>query len=186
MIHPLSKRQIAVICQLAARAYRALDPALDSDMSLDNFRRAEVYQAVGRYSLRDCDQRDYVRVCNHFRAYLGMTPMVDRTHQGDHARKAWCMQDAAARYELTPAYVAAIARDKFGIDTGARGISIAEICGYLTPDQLDQLLYTITARGRAKVRQTSHDLDLPMPTEHHASPSTIPPGGLAEHFRATT
>ena len=185
MIHPLSKRQMAVICQLAGRAYKVLAPALDPDMSLDDFRRAEVYQAVGKDSLRACDQRDYVRACNHFRHMIGMPPMADCTHRDDHARKAWCIQDAAARYELTPAYVAAIVRDKFGIDAPPYA-SVAELCGYLTPDQLDQLLYTLTARGRRKVRQTSHDLDLPLPTEHHASPATLPPGGLADHFRATT
>lgn len=185
MIHPLSKRQMAVICQLAGRAYKALAPALDADMSLDDFRHAELLQAVGSNSLRACDQRDYVRACNHFRAYISLPPMGDRTHQGNHARKAWCVQDAAARYELTPAYVAAIVRDKFALDVPPCA-SLAEICGYLTPDQLDQLLYTITSRGRRKVRQTSRDLDLPLPTEHHASPATLPPGGLADHFRATT
>lgn len=92
-----------------------------------------------------------------------------------------------ARFELTPFYLSAIAGSKFPILRGVSAVSILDaIRRHLTPREIMQLVYTITNRGRSITSRINVELNIPADEIHefHNDPSTLPPGRLADHFRA--
>ncbi len=184
----LSKKQMAVICQMAAKAYKLMSPGL-GDISPEEFRHAEIHRAVGKSSLKACSSREYIKLYNHFAYILGMPIKQDNTWS-DRDKAAHVLADTLARHELSLSYLHALAKDRFRDRLSGYGpdVILDAIRVKLTDREIMQLVYTINSRGRAKTSSldAEHDLD---PSaldryEPHADPGTMPPGGLADHFRS--
>ncbi len=184
----LSKKQMAVICQMAAKAYKLMSPGL-GDISPEEFRHAEINRAVGKSSLKACSSREYIKLHNHFAFLLGMPIKQDNTWS-DRDKAAHVLADTLARHELSLSYLVDISKYKFRDRLSGYGpdVILDAIKTKLTDREIMQLVYTINSRGRAKTSSldAEHDLD---PSaldryEPHADPGTMPPGGLADHYRA--
>lgn len=170
----LSKKQKAVIAQMAARAHKASR----QDMPLADWRRQETHEVTGCASLTECHQRHYVPLFNHFAVIAGSKPKVDNTPT-PHARAVWVLRNTMQRWEITPAYLHRIICDQFRpVPLGM----VDAMCADLSFEEIRQLTYTATNRGRRRQRKAEEQHDLPRATEYHTSPSTVPPGGLPEHF----
>lgn len=178
----LSKRQKAVLSQLSTRAWNWCGREMGYDTPED-YRHAAVARLTGGIAggLRACTQEHYVPLYNYFAAVIGAPTIADRTPRSDWHRSLALLRDAMERYELPESYAAAIIRARFGYSSE---MSFTDLTVRLTPEELRQVMYTIINRGRARIRREAAALDLPMPTEPHASASTLPPGGLAAHFNA--
>lgn len=184
----LSKKQMAVICQMAAKAYKLMSPGL-GDISPEEFRHAEIHRAVGKSSLKACSSREYIKLYNHFAYILGMPIKQDNTWS-DRDKAVHVLTDTLARHELSLSYLHALARDRFRDRLSGYGpdVILDAVRIKLTDREIMQLVYTINSRGRAKTSSldAEHDLD---PSalgryEPHANPGLMPPGGLADHYRA--
>lgn len=182
MTHPLSKRQKAVLSQLSTRAWHWCGREMGYD-SPDAYRHAAVAQVTGGVAggLRACTQAHYVPLYNYFAGVVGAQPIADRTPRSEWDKALYLLNDALARYDLPVSYAAAIIRARCGY---GEELSFSALTARLSPEELRQVTYTVINRGRARVRREAAALDLPLPTEPHASPSTLPPGRLAAHFGA--
>ena len=177
---PLSKRQKAVLSQMAAKAFKLCGAAMGF-ASASEYRHAVCQSLRGVAGLTACSQQDYIPLYNHFAAILGIRPLADHTPQDDLARALWCLRDALHRFELTDAYAAAILRDR-----GAIGPDLDTLASSAGPRVVQQVTYTIINRGRSKLRKLEHSLSLPKTSEFHSSPSTLPPGRLKDYFGSST
>ena len=110
-----------------------------------------------------------------------MDPVPDRTPQDKHACLVWTLANRVQHWDLSPAYVAAIAADKFGRPELAGERSLDAICAVLSEAEMYQLIYTVQRAARRSVARTSEKFDLPAAHEVHTSPSTMPPPRLAEY-----
>ena len=174
----LSKSQLAVLGQLSVKAYRQLVAVGYPTNGYDDWRHEFTADHCGGIeSWRRLSQQHYVPLCNALRAVIGLKPMADNTPKNDAAALIWTIRDRARFWELSPAYIAAIVRDKFGVETHA-GQSLDTMLAGLNFRQLRQLLYTIQARGRRATAKTAERLLLDVPAEVHTSRSTIPPDRL--------
>ena len=155
---PLSKIQKAKLAQLAREAFETLykNGLVDSEgdsksAQFTNWRREQQQEAVGCESLTKCIQSDYLGLLAHFQSLTGQDgkafsthiknqPANDRADEDDtpEARDqviARITQEiAGSKYK--PAYVYAIARNKFGTTKLTS----------LTKTKLTQLLMTIKSR----------------------------------------
>lgn len=176
---PLSTKQKAAICSMAARAYKVAGIGMGySDVS--DFRHACVYDVTGKTSLLFCDQADYIPLYNYLGAMIGVPAREDKTPKNALERAMWVLRDALKRFEFSDNYAAAIASDRlrmsFLIDLDAA----AELLG---AEGIRQVTYTVINRGRAAARKVAATYSIAEGVEYHTA-ATLPPDGLAEHFSA--
>lgn len=178
MKHPLSKKQKAVLSQLAHRAWERWGAVVGID-SPEEYRHALVQGYLGLPGLKACSQEHYVPLYNRLAGELGMRPIHEKTPHDELARALWCLRDALHRFEFEEGYACAILRDR-----GAIGDDLDTLAASAGAEVVQQCTYTVINRGRARLRKAEAEHDLPMATELHTSPSTLPPGALADHFNA--
>jgi hypothetical protein len=90
----LDNMQKARICILAREAFNALNSQL-STLNFRDWRQEEQFKAVGKLSLCDCSQRDYLSLVAHFQALAGDTDRAFNTHLRDSLQ-----EKEIARYKL--------------------------------------------------------------------------------------
>lgn len=167
----LSKTQLSVLGQLSTKAYRHLVAVGYPSNGYDDWRHEFTADHCGGIdSWRKLTQQHYVPLCNALRAIIGLKPMADNTPKTDAAALIWTIRDRARHWELSTAYITAIARDKFGTDN----------LQTLTCHQLRQLLITIQARGRRRTAKIAECFEVDAPAEVHTSRSTVPPSRLKD------
>lgn len=183
----LTKKQKSVIAQVASKAYKSMFVAGAAFDDMATFRHEAQLDAVGKASLMDCDQGDYVTLYNYFASIAGLQIIKDNTRSYKD-KAAWILADTLRRHELNNDYLAAIARDKFPrLMAGYTEGNIMEaIHTKLDDNQIMQLVYTANNRGRTKNRKVSdnNDLDHSDFYEPHQSDSTLPPGRMQDYFSA--
>lgn len=182
-MNKLSKKQKSVLAQIANKAFKRVMAMYKIGETYDDWRRAEQFRRVGKWSLTDCHQSDYVPLYNHFAKLAGIKAIEDHT-RSEEDKAAWSLNDAVRRFEINEPYLRKIAQDKFAmifIPTHSIDELIKDIVHKLTYDQSRQLLYTINNRGRSAVRRTAREFGVDTPVEYHTSGS-MPPVGLAKHF----
>ena len=175
---PLSKKQKAVLSQMASKAYKLCGRELGYD-SPEEYRHAVCLTQRGVAGLTACSQQDYIPLYNHFAAILDMRPIHAKTPHDELARALWCLRDALHRFEFAEGYACAILRDR-----GAIGDDLDTLAASAGAEVVQQCTYTVINRGRARLRKAEGEHDLPMATELHTSPATLPPGALSDHFNA--
>ncbi len=175
MNKPLSKRQKAVLSQLAARAWRLFGDSWGIP-SAEDFRHSCVQRACSKPGLTACTQQDYVPLYNHLARLLGLRPIEDNTPHSPEEALIWTIRDRMRHWDIPAPYVAAIIHSKFSIAYG----NLDSLLARLPASSLRQLLYTLEARARSKAQRTSAQLGLDSPVEVHSSPSTLPPTRLAQ------
>ncbi len=174
-----SKAQLSVAGQLARKAHRHLQ-AVGCPLPLfDEWRHEVTARICSASSWKDLVQTDYVPLCNYFRAIIGVPQHPDRTPKTDEEALMWTIRDRLTQWEASPAYIAAIVRDKTGLPCHAK-MSWDEMMAGLPAKTLLHLLYTFEARLRAKSNKSAAALGVPSPAEVHISRSTMPPARLAE------
>ena len=167
----LSKTQLSVLGQLSTKAYRHLVAVGYPSNGYDEWRHEFTADHCGGIdSWRKLSQKHYVPLCNALRAIIGLKPMADNTPQTDAAALIWTIRDRARHWELSTAYIAAIARDKFGTDN----------LQTLSYRQLRHLLYTLQRAGRRRTAKTAEQFGINAPAEVHTSRSTVPPSRLKD------
>lgn len=143
---PLSRRQKAVLAQLAGQAYKvALSHFSTDDLDEASWRQREAEAAVGR-RISAARNSDYLPLKRHFEGLAGRSGAAFATALREPTERSrqllYQIHQALAAYGLTPAYAEVLA-------TGPRfrGASLET----LTEDQLLQLLMTVHTRGRQKL-----------------------------------
>jgi hypothetical protein len=135
---PLDNTQKARICILARQAH----DKLDTYVPFEDWRQMEQFNAVGKDSLCDCIQSDYLRLVGHFQHLAGDGRRASRTAAADaftdrriafHKLEAEC---AARGLELS--YPGSICRKQFkcGLDEA-------------NSKQLWNLVFTVRNRRKA-------------------------------------
>lgn len=143
--HRLSKRQKAVICQAAAKAYRLQSDLglIDDSQTLEAWRRDQQLECAGEASLSQCEQTQYRKLLGHFNALAGSNTITTFNHAvspaDDHDRqvitqalrteRARMLRELPADFPDEPAADAYI-------------ISLAWYKGTLKPSDLSQILTT--------------------------------------------
>lgn len=191
MTEKLSKKQLATLHIMAHKAWRQLvTTGADSGDWRDeqDWRRGEqeLILGVGKVSLSYATQSDYPKLYNHFAEIAGVKIIANNTRTPID-KAIWVLTDAMRKHELTPAYMADIARCKFPhLLTGYTSSDIMPaIRTKLSREQIMQLVYTVTNRGRAKTRNLANTTGATPTYEPHSHPTTLPPGNLSDHFGST-
>ena len=165
----LSKKQLAVLGNLSTRAYRHLVAVGYPSNGYDDWRHEfTADHCNGIDTWRSLTQQHYIPLCNALRTILDLPLLQDNTPQTPEDALIWTIRDRSHHWELTPAYIAAIARDKFGTDNLQN----------LTCKQLLHLIYTLQRAGKHRTDKLSKQLNIPTPPQIHTSRSTLPPPRL--------
>ncbi|MFC5049207.1 hypothetical protein ACFPK9_01055 [Rubritalea spongiae] len=162
--HPLSKKQKAMLSQLARQGFDKLydldlidAPGDTKSKQFANWRRREQAEATGESSLTKCVQKDFLPLRAHFNSILGLDDKAFTDHlrsqpATDHSdpldtpeerqRKLHLIHQALAEQtQFKLGYVIAIARNKFA-NPNLKHLNT------LTTKQLQQLLITLKERIR--------------------------------------
>lgn len=176
----LSKKQLQVLGALSNRAYNALLRQGCVCERYDDWRRSYTALVTGCTSWRALYQHDYIPLVNALRSLIGLRPVADHTPLNPASSLAWTIKDRCAFWELSIPYVATIVANKFHCPQALTATTWDDLLRLLDTAQLKQLIYTIEARGRARENKSAAQHNLPIPTELHASPATMPPPRLAK------
>ena len=184
-LHPLSSRQKAVICQLAAKAYAAAGAAMGYTDPTE-YRRAVVYDTTGLSSLTQCHQAHYTALYNAFAAVAGLPQHRDNTPVTDEQSALVHIRDLMQRFELNEAYVRHIIAARLSLPN-TLPYSLEYLVQKLVKDHgwrrgIIPMLATLTNRGRELQHKAEAAHALPHATEQHAMQATMPPGTLPEHL----
>lgn len=178
----LTKKQKAILAQMAGKAYKRIQSQGCPLPSLTDWRHDEVWAATGvTESLTKATQEHYVSIYNRLAAYLGEPPIKDRTWT-EMDKAIHNLREAMMRYETSPDYLAEIVRDQLHLPCTGRDVYQA-LRNFAAVQHVQYLMYTVINRGREDARklatETGHET-----YEPHADPSTMPPGGLRGHVGA--
>lgn len=163
---------------MAAKGYKLCGAAMGY-ASAEEYRHAVCQYQRGVAGLTACSQSDYIPLYNYFASVLDMRPIHAKTPHDELVRALWCLRDALHRFELAEGYACAILRGR-----GAIGDDLDTLAASAGAEVVQQCTYTVINRGRARLRKAEAEHALPMAAELHTSPSTLPPGALADHFNA--
>lgn len=134
----LDNTQKARICILAREAFEKME----SFLPFADWRQMEQQNAVGKDSLRDCTQADYLSLVAHFEKLKGEDGRAVQAHLRsqvkDQALALFKLKEACRERALDLAYPAAICRRQFKC-------TLEEA----SPNQLWNLLFTIKNRRNA-------------------------------------
>lgn len=183
--HPLSSRQKAVICQLAAKAYAAAGAAMGY-CSATEYRHAVVFDVCGLSGLTQCNQKHYTPLYNAFAGVAGLPLHQDHTTHSAEESALLHIRDIMQRFELNEAYVRHIIADRLSLSPSIP-FALEHLVEKLVRDHgwkhgVIPMFSTLTNRGRELQHKAADALGLPHATEHHAMQDTVPPARLAEHL----
>lgn len=179
---PLTNKQKAVLAQMASRAYKLIQSQGCPLPSLDEWRHQETWAATGRTeSFTQAGQKDYMPIYNRFAAYLGQEAKKDGTYT-EMDKALHILRDSMQRYETVSDYLAEIVRDQLHLPCTGKDV-YDQLRKFAKPEHVRNLNYTVISRGRAVSRRMAEETGYKA-YEPHASPSTMPPGGLAGHVGA--
>lgn len=153
----LSIKQLRTLGAMAHAAHKLVG----GGMPFEDWRHACTATVTGRDSWKELRQEDYIPLLNIFRQAQGLTPVPDRTPKDKHASLLWTLSDCVRRWGLPPAYVAAIAADKFNRPELASERSLEAICAPLTDAEMYQLLYTVQRAARRAAARTAENTTSP-------------------------
>lgn len=158
---PLTRKQKAVLCDLANQAFAAQEKwgqvtvatGIARSRAIEEWRRVQQFEAVGIQSLTMCDQRHYnpllTRFCHlagrsadAFRSSMREDAQGQTLGQSEAVRQAlWHLKTNCEKFGLAyPSWPLAVAKDKF------RAHALDE----LSPKQIWQLTFTVRNRGAKK------------------------------------
>lgn len=178
----LTKKQKAVLAQMAAKAYKRIQSQGCPLPSLDEWRHQEVWCATGvTESLTMATQEHYVPIYNRLAAYLGEAPIKDNTWS-EMDKAIHLLDDAMQRYEYKCDDLAEIVRDQLHLTCTGRDV-YQVLRNTAAVEHVQHLMITVINRGRADARKMTADTGHAT-YEPHVDPSTIPPGKLADHVGA--
>lgn len=143
----LSKLQKAKLAQLARRAWEYVGSKSAEPLPpLDDWRRAEIFKAVGRHGLTECVNAEFNPVAAHFHSLLGEDgiAMNELLRAGTEQRRQMevVLLRELERAGLPQSYAEQISRARWGLN-------VAD----LDDSQIKQLLFTIKSRVRAKLKK---------------------------------
>lgn len=176
---PLTRRQKAVLCQMAAKAYAKSAAGL-AYPNVGEYRHAVAAEVCGLAGLTEATQQHYVPLYNAFARAAGLREMADRTPHNQLEREVHLLRQEMQRYEFTEGYVLPIMMDRLRL---SMPMPFDSLCLQLGATGVQQVKFTIINRGRQKLRALEAAHDLPPAVEYH-TPATMPPDRLAEHFGA--
>lgn len=174
----LTNKQKATLCSMAAKAYRIAGcPAGYPDP--DAFRRALCTSTVGKDSLTQCTNDDFVPLYNALAQIIGCK---SKERDDYYTHLLWRILDALKKYELPERYAQHLTADRLGI---APTTDLSTMLRMLGRPAAEQILYTINNRGRSRLKKENIRLGLPPDccTEPHTSKSTMAPDRLATHLK---
>lgn len=178
----LTKKQKALLAQMATRAYKRIQSQGCPLPSLTEWRHQEVWYATGvTESLTKATQEHYVPIYNRLAAYLGEAPIKDRTWT-EMDKAIHNLRDAMQRYETSPDYLAEIVRDQLHLPCTGRDV-YQRLRHFAAVQHVQHLMYTVINRGRTDARKMASETGQET-YEPHADPRTMPPGKLADHVGA--
>lgn len=175
----LSAKQLKTLGCMSSKAFKLLLSMGAEDRPYDEWRHAVNNQITGRSSWKELVQGDYIPLLNAYRRILGLSAVADNTPRDAHAANTWMLIDRCRFWEMSVAYVAAIAADKFSTPELRHARTLDEVCSRLDARQVFELYITVKARARARDKRETAHLGMPPSQEAHASPSTMPPPRLA-------
>ncbi len=175
----LSGKQLKVLGLMSTKAYKLLASMGAESAPYDEWRHDFTKEVTGRASWKELRQGDYIPLLNAYRRILGLPLVADKTPQDEKAANIWKLQDRCHYYEMSVAYVAAIAAGKFSTPALRQARTLDELCSGLDARQVFDLYITVKARGEAREKKEAARLGIPPSTAAHASPSTMPPPRLA-------
>jgi hypothetical protein len=116
---PLSNEQKAALCILAREAWEIQGGEAECGPLLD-WRRGAQFDAVGKSSLTECAQSDYLRLRAHFlslKGESGRAMSAHVQHQTEPERVAmFKLEEACAKKRLPLSYAESIGRQRFKTD----------------------------------------------------------------------
>lgn len=178
----LTKKQKAVLAQMAAKAYKRIQSQGCPLPSLTDWRHDEVWAATGvTESLTKATQEHYVPIYNRLAAYLGKAPLKGRTWS-EMDKAIHLLDDAMQRYEYKCDDLAEIVRDQLHLPCTGRNV-YQVLRNSAAVQHVQYLMYTVINRGRADARKLATETGQET-YEPHADPRTMPPGKLADHVGA--
>lgn len=174
----LSKKQKAVLCQLAARAFVA-SGAAGWYANVGEYRHAVAAEECGITGLSEATQQHYVPLYNAFARAAGVREIADRTPKTQLEREVYLLREEMQRFELTEGYVLPIMLDRLGLKMP---MPFDSLCLQLGAEGVRQVKFTVRKRGLQHKRELEARLELPPATIPHASAATLPPERLAEYL----
>ena len=140
---PLSNVQKGKLCILARKAFDRIGGDSTTGMEFAEWRKQEQWNAVGKQSLRDCMQREYLRLVAHYEDLIGESGRAVTTHMraGTEPRRIaeHKLLEALKKAGLEIAYADTICRSKFKCHVEDASTA-----------QLWKLYYDIRQRGASK------------------------------------
>ncbi len=174
----LSKKQVNCLAIMAGAAYRQCGEAMGYSSS-EEFRHDMVREAAGCAGLREAEARHFSAIHNRLATMLGRPLKTENGSKVEHiAYWLRLIREALARYEFSESYAVSIAMDRLRLALPA---PLDSLCLQLGSTGSKQLLFTLTNRGRAKIKAVNEKYDLPPVTEYHSEES-MPPTRLSDHF----
>lgn len=173
----LTKRQKAVLCQLAQRAFVAVSAA-GWYGNVADYRHAVVQEVCGVSGLSEARQGHYVPIYNTFARAAGVREMADRTPKNELEREVYLLREEMQRFELTESYVVSLMMDRLSLRCP---MPFDSLCYQLGAEGVRQVKFTVINRGRQKLREAEEEHDLPQAVEFRTA-ATMPPERLAEHL----
>lgn len=174
----LSRRQKAVLCQLAARAFVASGAGL-AYPNVGEYRHAVAAEVCGVTGLSEATQGHYVPLYNAFARAAGVREMADHTPKNQLEREVHLLREEMQRFELTERYVVELMMDRLSLRCPQ---PFDSLCVQLGADGVRQVKFTVRNRGLQHKRELEARLELPPATIPHATAATLPPERLAEHL----
>lgn len=175
---PLTRRQKAVLCQMAAKAYERSAAGL-AYPNVGEYRHAVAAQVCGLAGLTEATQQHYVPLYNAFARAAGVREIADRTPRTQLEREVHLLREEMERFELTEAYVLPIMQARLSL---AMPQPFDTLCLQLGAEGVRQVKFTIRNRGLQHKRKLEARLELPPATIPHATAATLPPERLAEYL----
>lgn len=175
---PLTNKQKATLCSMAAKAYHMAGAAAGFP-DPDAYRRALCISTVGKDRLTQCTNDDFVPLYNALAQIIGRKPKVRDDY---YTHLLWRIRDALQKFELPERYAQHLAADRLSIAPTTDLLTMLRMIGH--PDA-EQILYTINNRGRARVKKENIRLGLPPDscTEPHTSKTTMAPDRLSTYLK---
>lgn len=155
-LHDLTAKQITVLAIHAVKAWKIWCRDTGDDISSGDWRKSVQIAicGVGKESLKNCKQEDYLPMLNYYKHILGEPPIAEQHADVPNERRQlmWHIERAMDQYGINWHYVHAICASKWASAwRGYTAQDCKDVClCKLNCEELRQLLATIKQRGKSK------------------------------------